>query len=1155
MSKVRAWIPHIETFVDSSRPPTQQAASLDTIFALLKNDLLTIEQLVRDMEMYLTTTDHALRARGILLLAELLTHLISKPLDDTTIHSLIGFFTSRLADWQGLRGALIGCLALLRRKGNVGMVVVVDAKMVVKSYLQNLQVQSLALHDRKLCFELLECLLDCYADAVVPLGEELIYGLCEAIDEEKDPQCLFLTFHLVEILGRVFPDQLGPISHFAGDLFDILGRYFPIYFTHTKNDELDVKRDDLSRALMHAFASTPAFEPFAIPLLLDKLSSSLSLAKLDSLKYLSYCSLHYGVDRMAKHAKVIWSSLKDVICTFSPQEPSFLLSIESPKDISLQENEVLKEAILCLERVMVQFNSSNDDSFITLIVEDDDMETNFQSITTTKSFKDLTVERWQKLHALGSILSVAAKVSSACCDRVFKRFFTRLMDILGISLRSSSVDWFSNNSNIVSESPSCGALYLCIELLAAFRNFAVACEEFSPHSLEAEDSWWCLFQNFSSPIAGALESFLMMTRGLDTEDAVIYSSVKGLQILAMFPGSFMLVSKVIYENVLVLLMSLITGRWADKLLWKLAVEALMHIGTYVVNSEKGASYMNLVVEKAVLLLSHDDSEMPFPMKLEAISEVGTTGPNFMMRVIQGLEEAIFANFMRAVEGDPKFEEILIYLLECYSSQVLPWVNKNDGSEEVVKCFALNIWDQLENNMFFNVSIQQQGLLEAIMIAMRMAIGECTVVENQDLIVQKAYRIVSSMIFSRKESIPPTTVKMECFQLTQDSVSYRDEWLISLFASVVIALQPQTPIPELREVLKLLTVFLLKGHVPAAQALGSMINKWHLKTNAIESLGAYTLEDALDIVLEEGLFSVLDKDPLKKYDDMDGSNESLCNLCMGNNSLLQTHAIVGLAWIGKGLVMRGHEKVKEIIMLLLKFLLSSSSMCSSMLQHDTVRNGDGCDTHTAIATSAADAFHVILSDSDVCLNKRLHATIRPLYKQHFFSSVTPILLSSIKDCNSSATRSLLYRAFGHVISDAPLVAVITEAKKLLPSLLNALATLSLDILNKDLTYSLLLVLSGILMDEHGKDTVLENVPAVITCLIALVSYPHMMLVRETAIQCLVAMSGLPHARIYPMRIQVLHAILKALDDPKRHVRQEAVRCRQTWASTASRSLHF
>ncbi|THF99070.1 hypothetical protein TEA_007027 [Camellia sinensis var. sinensis] len=89
-------VKHIESYVDSSSSPSQQSASLDAITALLKNDMLTIEALVREMEMYLTITDSIIRARGILLLAELLGRLASKPVDDASIRSLIGFFTERL---------------------------------------------------------------------------------------------------------------------------------------------------------------------------------------------------------------------------------------------------------------------------------------------------------------------------------------------------------------------------------------------------------------------------------------------------------------------------------------------------------------------------------------------------------------------------------------------------------------------------------------------------------------------------------------------------------------------------------------------------------------------------------------------------------------------------------------------------------------------------------------------------------------------------------------------------------------------------------------------------------------------------------------------------------------------------------------------------
>lgn len=52
-------------------------------------------------------------------------------------------------DWRTMRGALVGCLALLRRKDVAGVVTATDAEAVAKSVTENVQVQSLALHDRK----------------------------------------------------------------------------------------------------------------------------------------------------------------------------------------------------------------------------------------------------------------------------------------------------------------------------------------------------------------------------------------------------------------------------------------------------------------------------------------------------------------------------------------------------------------------------------------------------------------------------------------------------------------------------------------------------------------------------------------------------------------------------------------------------------------------------------------------------------------------------------------------------------------------------------------------------------------------------------------------------------------------------------------------
>lgn len=74
-------------------------------------------------------------------------------------------------------------------------------------------------------FYLYNSFLDSFA------GEDLIYGICEAIDAEKDPDCLKLAFHIVESLAQLNPDSSGLLASFAKDVFDILEPYFPIHFT------------------------------------------------------------------------------------------------------------------------------------------------------------------------------------------------------------------------------------------------------------------------------------------------------------------------------------------------------------------------------------------------------------------------------------------------------------------------------------------------------------------------------------------------------------------------------------------------------------------------------------------------------------------------------------------------------------------------------------------------------------------------------------------------------------------------------------------------------------------------------------------------------------------------------------------------------------
>ncbi|MCD9640270.1 hypothetical protein HAX54_025471 [Datura stramonium] len=1039
------YVIHIESYVSSSSSAAQQAASLDAIAVLLKKDLLSLEALVREMDMYLTTTDSIIRSRGILLLGELLMRLILKPLGDTAISSLIEFFTERLADWKALHGALVGCLALLRRKTGIGMINKSQAKAVAESYLKNLQVQSLGQQDRKLSLQILECLLDRYQDALFSLGDDLVYGICEAIDGEKDPECLMLIFHIVELLAQLFPEPSGPLANFAEDLFEILGCYFPIHFTHPKSDDVDVKRGELSRALMLAFAVTPLFEPSAIPLLLEKLSSSLPSAKVESFKYLSYCTLRYGGDRMEKYTESLWSALKDAIFTC----PQSTLSVDSdPIDgLGFHESEIMTQALELLQVLVRQHNAS----ILSLVLGDGDISTFLNSFSQFDNFKSLPTQYKQRLHAVGCVLSVCIKSSGSSCNKVFESFFPRLVDALRLSVKNSQETIHSaldGNFNF-------GALYLCVELLAACRQLVVSSDSVTSAPDLSCDSCCQILHSFCTSLCNVFFCLIQENCVESTWNAYVYAAVKGLEILATFPGSFISVSKFVYDNILLTLTSIIESDFNKKFLWKAALRALVEISLFVNKyheDEKAASFNSIVRQKIVSLVSSDDLNMPQSLKLEAIFDIGMTGKSFMLSAVSELEKTISASFSDIfVRGDWRLAELTAGLLEWYSNKVLPWFHCNGGADEVSLNLAVNIFAKMEISTFLSQGTKGKELLGATMAAMKQAVTGCSV-ESQEKVLQKAFDLMeTSSFFLSKDLILGTDLFNKKTQLgqTSEGLSCRDEWITSLFASVVIALRPQTRIPNIRLLLQLLAMTLLEGHIPSAQALGSLVNK--LPLNISEDC---SLEEVIDTLFKNIMWCNISVG--KEGNDggaVDMSNPSL--------SSLNSRSVVGLAWIGKGLLMRGHEKLKDATMTFLNCLVLNEDLLPFNDQmKDQAEHKVLC-----LRKSAADAFHILMSDSDACLNRNYHAIIRPLYKQRFFNIMMPMFLSAIVKRESSTTRCFLYQAFAHLVSETPLAAVVGDAKKVLPVLMDCFLILSKNVSHKEIIYSVLIVLSGILTDKN------------------------------------------------------------------------------------------
>lgn len=85
-----------------------------------------------------------------------------------------------------------------------------------------------------------------------------------------------------------------------------------------------------------------------------------------------------------------------------------------------------------------------------------------------------------------------------------------------------------------------------------------------------------------------------------------------------------------------------------------------------------------------------------------------------------------------------------------------------------------------------------------------------------------------------------------------------------------------------------------------------------------------------------------------------------------------------------------------------------------------------------------------------------------------------------------------------------------------------------------------------MYHSGQSAVDECLAATVDALVRATCCPHSTAVRRAALSVLQALTCLPYTRLHLHKREVLAAVGRALDDPRRGVRLAAVACRRAWA---------
>lgn len=133
------------------------------------------------------------------------------------------------------------------------------------------------------------------------MGSDFVYGFINAMDGERDPRLLVYIYDF-------FPKFVSrfPLGHLAQETFEVVACYFPIDFNPVRNESEDITREQLAEKLSDCLCGHEEFAGDCLDLLLEKLDSDLSVAKLDSIHLLIKASQKFPPKVFDEQFANIW---------------------------------------------------------------------------------------------------------------------------------------------------------------------------------------------------------------------------------------------------------------------------------------------------------------------------------------------------------------------------------------------------------------------------------------------------------------------------------------------------------------------------------------------------------------------------------------------------------------------------------------------------------------------------------------------------------------------------------------------------------------------------------------------------------------------------------------------------------------------------------
>jgi hypothetical protein len=334
----------ITIYVSADESVEAQAEAFERIAAVVAAN--SMHDLIELLEEKLVSVEDRIRNRATTLLSELFGTM-DLQLHGSVLHLFTVFFSHRLSDYPSVVPSLQALTILVSRHAPNFEPKYADAVDIFQTVFRSLQVPAYAQTVRYKVYLLFKVLLseDALSSTLKPYGTEILEGIVNSMDEEKDPRCLLEVFRVLHLAMRRFHGHLTNRTlvtstteseqedeHDGGmklkadssqmmllsvRVFEAVNCYFPITFNPPPNDpfgitsemlitsledclcsaygahsgnSISAKRKHHSAELEHDVSDPNAIVRLAVPFLLDQLKANnnddLPIARVHALRAL-----------------------------------------------------------------------------------------------------------------------------------------------------------------------------------------------------------------------------------------------------------------------------------------------------------------------------------------------------------------------------------------------------------------------------------------------------------------------------------------------------------------------------------------------------------------------------------------------------------------------------------------------------------------------------------------------------------------------------------------------------------------------------------------------------------------------------------------------------------------------------------------------------